>query len=90
MFAVLTHRMLIGVFIGAMSSKADPEDEDNRVRQTICLMAVSIAFLGYIGFIRPYHVPVEKHPHTVYTECSAVQLWDLIALILLSVTTGQL
>ena len=61
MFAVLTHRMLIGVFIGAMSSKADPEDEDNRVRQTVCLMAVSIAFLGYIVFIRPYHVPVKNH-----------------------------
>ena len=58
MFAVLFHRLMIGVFVGAMSSRADPEDKRRRYQQTACLVGVSTAFLGYIVIVRPYHVPV--------------------------------
>ena len=60
MVFVLLHRLLIGVFIGAMASRADPEDLKTRRLQTAMLVAVSICFLLYIICIRPYHVPIAR------------------------------
>ena len=69
MVAVLAHRLLIGVFIGAMASRADPEDKANRRRQTACLVAVSTCFLMYIIIIRPYHVPLANFFEAVVLMC---------------------
>ena len=57
MSALLLHRLLIGVFLGALQSTPEPDDVDTRYLQTSCLVVVTIALLGYVVCVRPYHVP---------------------------------
>ena len=53
---ILTHRMLIGVFIGGMSPRPSPNAAYIREMQTQCLIGVSAVFFGYLVIVRPYHV----------------------------------
>ena len=52
----MAHQVAIGVFIGAMASRADPDDKENRRRQTVGLVVSSVLYLLYIVGVRPYHV----------------------------------
>ena len=57
MAAILTQRLLVGAFIGAMQVSPDPGDVTARERQTTCLIVVCGSFLFYIILYRPYLVP---------------------------------
>ena len=56
--AILSHRLLVGVFIGGMAPRPSPNAAEIRFQQTSCLIGVSALFLGYIVVVRPYHVSI--------------------------------
>ena len=55
--ALLTYRLLLGVFIGAMGTETGG-DTTNGYLQTSMMILTSVAFLGFIVVVRPFAVCV--------------------------------
>ena len=83
MSALLLHRLLIGVFLGTMDSRPDPDDVDTRHAQTTCLVVITVVLLVYVVCCRPYHVAVanffEALVITAQLACLSRNFWFLSA-----------